>query len=67
MKHHKILPRQRLDLETEILLPGKPHWTDEECHAWWADEDRWNDESDTIGVAKLKSSGQFSGEKPKEL
>jgi hypothetical protein len=67
MEHHKFLPRQRLDLRTETLLPGRPHWIDEECHAWWDDEDRRNDESDAIGVAKLKLGGRFSGEKLKEL
>jgi hypothetical protein len=30
MEHHKFLPRQRLDLETETLLPSRSHWTEEE-------------------------------------
>ena len=67
VEHHKLLPRQRLDLKTETLLPGRPHWTDEELHAWWDDEDRRNDESDAIGVVKLKARGWFGAEKPKEL
>jgi hypothetical protein len=67
MEHHKFLLRQRLDLETETLLPKRPYWTDEEVHAWWDNEDRWNKESDAIGVAKLKAASQFGAEKPKEL
>jgi hypothetical protein len=67
MEHHKFLPRQRLDLETETLLPGRPHWTEEEVHAWFDDEDRREDETVDIGVAKLKAAGRFGVEKPKEL
>jgi hypothetical protein len=67
MEHHKFLPRQRLDLETETLLPSRPHWTEEEMHAWFDDEDRREDEIVAIGVAKLKAGGRFSAEKPKEL
>jgi hypothetical protein len=67
MEHHKFLLRQRLDLETETLLPSRPHWTDKECHAWWDDEDRRNEESDAIGVAELKARGRFGAEKPREL
>ena len=36
-------------------------------HAWFDDEDRQEDETVAIGVAKLQAGGQFSAEKPKEL
>jgi hypothetical protein len=67
MEHHKFLLHQRLDLETEILLPGRPHWTDEDVHAWRDDVDSRDDESDAIGVAKLKAASRFGAGKPKEL
>ena len=67
MEHHKFLPHQRLDLETETLLPSQPHQTDEEVHAQQDDEDRQNDESDAISVANLKAGGRFGAEKPKQL
>jgi hypothetical protein len=30
----RYLPDHRIDLETETILEGRPHWTTEEIHAW---------------------------------
>ena len=34
----RYLPDHRLDLETETVVEGRPHWTTEEVHAWLDNE-----------------------------
>jgi hypothetical protein len=33
-EHSRYLPDHRIDLETETILEGRPHWTTEEIYAW---------------------------------
>jgi hypothetical protein len=34
----RYLPDHRIDLETETILKGRPHWTTEEVEAWLDNE-----------------------------
>jgi hypothetical protein len=61
----RFLPIQRLDLETETLLEGRPHWTTEEIQAWLDYEAIQEQEVDRQVEAELVAAGGFgqSGER----
>jgi hypothetical protein len=55
----RFLPRQRLDLETETLHKGGPHWTTEEVQAWLTYEALQEQEVERQVEAELIAAGGF--------
>ncbi len=61
--HSKFMPTSRLDLTTELLLPGRPHWKREEIEAFVDDEKRQDDAMEARDLAKFKAQGNFGVQK----
>ncbi len=57
------MPISRLDLATELLLPGRPHWKREEIEAFVDDEERQDDAMEARDLAKFKAQGSFGVQK----
>ena len=64
-EQHRYLPFQRLNLETETLLEGRPHWTVEEVSAWLDNENIKEQEVERVVEEELISVGGYgqSGER----
>jgi hypothetical protein len=43
-QQRRYLPYQRLDLETETMIEGRPHWIDEEVQCWIDEHERLDEE-----------------------
>jgi hypothetical protein len=54
-----FLPIQRLDLETESLIEGRPHWSTEEIQAWLDNEALKQQDIDRQVEAELVAAGGF--------
>jgi hypothetical protein len=55
----RYLPDHRIDLETETILKGRPHWTTEEIHAWLDYEALQEQEVERQVEAELIAAGGF--------
>ena len=55
----RFLPIQRLDLRTESLIEGRPHWSTEEIHAWLDNEALQEQDIDRQVEAELVAAGGF--------
>jgi hypothetical protein len=55
----RYLPDHRIDLETETILEGRPHWTTEEIHAWLDYEALQEQEVERQVEAELIAAGGF--------
>lgn len=55
----RYLPDHRIDLETETILEGRPHWTTEEIHAWLDYEALQEQEVERQIEAELIAAGGF--------
>ncbi|KIM92565.1 hypothetical protein OIDMADRAFT_62452 [Oidiodendron maius Zn] len=52
-QNKKFLPYQRLDLESETLIPGDPNWSYEELYAWLNWDEKKQEEADQEAEAEL--------------
>jgi hypothetical protein len=59
----RYLPTQRLDLQSETLLEGRPHWTTEEIQAWLDNEALKEQEVERQVEAELVATGGFGRER----
>lgn len=55
----RYLPNHRIDLETETILEGRPHWTTEEIYAWLDYEALQEQEVERQVEAELIAAGGF--------
>jgi hypothetical protein len=55
----RYLPDHRIDLETETILKGRPHWTTEEIYAWLDYEALQEQEVERQVEAELIAAGGF--------
>ena len=55
----RYLPDHRIDLETETILEGRPHWTTEEIYAWLDYEALQEQEVERQVEAELIAAGGF--------
>lgn len=55
----RYLPIQRLDLQSETLLEGRPHWTTEEIQAWLDNKALEDQEVERQVEAELVAAGGF--------
>jgi hypothetical protein len=59
----RYLPDHRIDLETETILEGRPHWTTEEIYAWLDYEALQEQEVERQVEADLIAAGGFGQSK----
>ena len=60
----RFLPLERIDLETEKVVEGCPHWTDDEIRAFLDYGQRQEEEQCEIELAELKAySGRFCADR----
>jgi hypothetical protein len=55
----RYLPDHHIDLETETILEGRPHWTTEEIHAWLDYEALQEQEVERQVEAEIIAAGGF--------
>jgi hypothetical protein len=55
----RFLPIQRLDLESEALIEGRPHWSTEEIQAWLDNKALEQEKVDRQVEAELVAAGGF--------
>jgi hypothetical protein len=53
------MPSVSLEVETETILKGRPHWTSEEIHAWLDYEALQEQEVERQLEAELIAAGSF--------
>jgi hypothetical protein len=53
----KFLPYQRIDLATETLVEGRPHWTDEEVQCYIDEQERLEEVQCDIEQRELEACG----------
>jgi hypothetical protein len=58
-QHKKFLPYQRLNLQSETLIPGDPNWSYEELRAWLDWDVKKQEEADQHAEAELLAAGGF--------
>jgi hypothetical protein len=58
-QHKKFLPYQRLNLQSETLIPGDPNWSYEELRAWLDWDEKKQEEADQEAEAELIAAGGF--------
>ena len=66
-EHTRFLPSQRLDLETETFLEGRPHWSTEEVQAWLYWDERQQEEVNKQVEAELIAAGGFGKSKERGI
>ena len=58
-QNKKFLPYQRLNLQSETLIPGDPNWSYEELRAWLDWDQKKQEEADQEAEAELIAAGGF--------
>jgi hypothetical protein len=58
-QHKKFLPYQRLNLQSETLIPGDPNWSYEELRAWLDWDEKKQEQADQEAEAELIAAGGF--------
>jgi hypothetical protein len=58
-QNKKFLPYQRLNLQSETLIPGDPNWSYKELRAWLDWDEKKQEEADQEAEAELIAAGGF--------